>query len=250
MKKLQVTAFILALTLGAGALTACSSKVEEESQASISTETEEESIATESEAEESTETVESAEAEDTLLEAVLQHITVARVDSVQEDGTLELTLFEVNQENAMEDETVSETEKAAELNASETAKNETTDAENEVSETETATETDEKASTESEGNTEEETAVSGTEVQLTEEDAEQAEFDFTSLDLSIFVETDVADSYQMAENTVVRMVVDGTLAEATLADIQEGDMLVFFTDAEEVTNIIIYRNEIEAVVEE
>ncbi len=167
---------------------------------------------------------------------------------------MELTLFEVNQEPATEDGTVAETEEAAEQNATETAENETTDAETAASEAEvTTTETAENTSAESEVNAEEETAVFGTEESLTgEEDSVQFEFDFASLDLSIFVETDMADSYQAAENTVIRMVVDGALAEATLADIQEGDMLVFFTDADEVTNIIVYRNVLqpEAVIEE
>ena len=250
MKKLQVTALILAVTLGAGALTACSSKNKEESQPSISTETtevQEESVVADSEAEIEEETEETLDAQTDLLEEVLQHITVARVDSVKEDGSLELTLFEVKQEEAATETAVSEAEvpitEAAIANSEaveeETVKEETAKKEN-------------AEETVKEENTEEETAEqieAGTNEQLT---ASTAEFDFTTLDLNMFAETELKDSYEANENIVIRMVVDGVMTEAAMTDIQEGDMLVFYTDADKAAHIIIYRNALqtENVVEE
>lgn len=241
MKKLQVTALILAVTLGAGALTACSSKNKEESQPSISTETtevQEESVVADSEAEIEEETEETLDAQTDLLEEVLQHITVARVDSVKEDGSLELTLFEVKQEEAATETAVSE----AEVPITEAAI-----ANSEAVEEETVKEENAK-----EENAEEETAEqieAGTNEQLT---AATAEFDFTTLDLNMFAETELKDSYEANENIVIRMVVDGVMTEAAMTDIQEGDMLVFYTDADEAAHIIIYRIALqtENVVEE
>lgn len=241
MKKLQVTALILAVTLGAGALTACSSKNKEESQPSISTETtevQEESVVADSEAEIEEETEETLDAQTDLLEEVLQHITVARVDSVKEDGSLELTLFEVKTEEAATETAVSE----AEVPITEAAI-----ANSEAVEEETVKEENAK-----EENAEEETAEqieAGTNEQLT---AATAEFDFTTLDLNMFAETELKDSYEANENIVIRMVVDGVMTEAAMTDIQEGDMLVFYTDADEAAHIIIYRIALqtENVVEE
>ena len=241
MKKLQVTALILAVTLGAGALTACSSKNKEESQPSISTETtevQEESVVADSEAEIEEETEETLDAQTDLLEEVLQHITVARVDSVKEDGSLELTLFEVKQEETATETAVSE----AEVPITEAAIANSEAVEEETVEEETA----------KEENTEEETAEqieAGTNEQLT---AATAEFDFTTLDLNMFAETELKDSYEANENIVIRMVVDGVMTEAAMTDIQEGDMLVFYTDADKAAHIIIYRNALqtENVVEE
>jgi len=241
LKKLQVTALILAVTLGAGALTACSSKNKEESQPSISTETtevQEESVVADSEAEIEEETEETLDAQTDLLEEVLQHITVARVDSVKEDGSLELTLFEVKQEEAATETAVSE----AEVPITEAAI-----ANSEAVEEETVKEENAK-----EENAEEETAEqieAGTNEQLT---AATAEFDFTTLDLNMFAETELKDSYEANENIVIRMVVDGVMTEAAMTDIQEGDMLVFYTDADEAAHIIIYRIALqtENVVEE
>jgi len=241
LKKLQVTALILAVTLGAGALTACSSKNKEESQPSISTETtevQEESVVADSEAEIEEETEETLDAQTDLLEEVLQHITVARVDSVKEDGSLELTLFEVKTEEAATETAVSE----AEVPITEAAI-----ANSEAVEEETVKEENAK-----EENAEEETAEqieAGTNEQLT---AATAEFDFTTLDLNMFAETELKDSYEANENIVIRMVVDGVMTEAAMTDIQEGDMLVFYTDADEAAHIIIYRIALqtENVVEE
>ena len=124
---------------------------------------------------------------DAMTEAVLQHITVARVEKVAEDGKLDLTLFELPE-------------------------------------------------------TSEEATDAATEVTAEEEQAEKNVFDFASLDLSMFVETELTEAYQPEETVMVQLVEDGALVEAALSDIQEGDMLVIFVDENEVPNIIIYRN--------
>ena len=253
MKKLQVTALILAVTLGAGALTACSSKNKEESQPSVSTETtevQEESVVADSEAEIEEETEETLDAQTDLLEEVLQHITVARVDSVKEDGSLELTLFEVKQEEAATETAVSE----AEVPITEAAIANSEAVEEEAVEEETAKEENAEETVEEiakEENTEEtaDQIEAGANEQLT---AATAEFDFTTLDLNMFAETELKDSYEANENIVIRMVVDGVMTEAAMTAIQEGDMLVFYTDADKAAHIIIYRNALqtENVVEE
>ena len=221
MKNLKVTAMILAAALSAGTLVGCSSDKETNNTVStVESETveneSEESVSTESE---STETVDGQEM-DAVTEAVLEQITVARVEKVAEDGTVELMLFELPYAADKENEAnISETETAG---TEETTETETVDAE-ETTETETvdAEETTETADS---------------------EETETTEFDFTSLDLSIFVETEQTESYQFEENAMVQLVEDGVLTEAVLTDIQEGDMLVMFTDAEEAVHIIIYRN--------
>lgn len=142
-----------------------------------------ESEAEESIATESSELMEEQEM-DAMTEAVLPYITVARVEKVVDNGTLDLTLFELPE------------------------------ASKEV--VEDATET------------------TGTE--------ETGTFDFASLDLSIFVEAGLTESYQPEETVMVQLVEDGSLAEAALSDIQEGDMLVIFMDENELPNIVIYRN--------
>lgn len=210
MKNLKVTAMILAAALSAGTLVGCSSDKETNNTVStVESETveneSEESVSTESE---STETVDGQEM-DAVTEAVLEQITVARVEKVAEDGTVELMLFELPNAADKENEAnISETETAG---TEETTETETVDAE----------ETTETADS---------------------EETETTEFDFTSLDLSIFVETEQTESYQFEENAMVQLVEDGVLTEAVLTDIQEGDMLVMFTDAEEAVHIIIYRN--------
>ena len=221
MKNLKVTAMILAAVLSAGTLVGCSS--DKETNNTVSTvESElvenesEESVPTESE---STETVDGQEM-DAVTEAVLEQIIVARVEKVAEDGTVELMLFELP--NAADKETEANTSETETAGTEETTETETVDAE-ETTETETvdAEETTETADS---------------------EETETTEFDFTSLDLSIFVETEQTESYQFEENAMVQLVEDGVLTEAVLTDIQEGDMLVMFTDAEEAVHIIIYRN--------
>ena len=140
--------------------------------------------------------------------AVLQYIKVARVEKAAEDGTLELTLFELPEtsEEVVED--------AAEVTGTEVV-------------TEDVTETTETNAAElNESVTSEETSA----------------FDFASLDLSIFVETEQTESYQPEETTMVQLAEDGVLAEAVLSDIQAGDMLVLFMDENEVPYIVIYRN--------
>ena len=210
MKNLKVTAMILAAALSAGTLVGCSSDKETNNTVStVESETveneSEESVSTESE---STETVDGQEM-DAVTEAVLEQITVARVEKVAEDGTVELMLFELPNAADKENEAnISETETAG---TEETTETETVDAE----------ETTETADS---------------------EETETTEFDFTSLDLSIFVETEQTESYQFEENAMVQLVEDGVLTEAVLTDIQEGDMLVMFTDADEAVHIIIYRN--------
>ena len=212
---------ILAAVLSAGTLVGCSS--DKETNNTVSTvESEivenesEESVPTESE---STETVDGQEM-DAVTEAVLEQIIVARVEKVAEDGTVELMLFELP--NAADKETEANTSETETVGTEETTETETVDAE-ETTETETvdAEETTETADS---------------------EETETTEFDFTSLDLSIFVETEQTESYQFEENAMVQLVEDGVLTEAVLTDIQEGDMLVMFTDAEEAVHIIIYRN--------
>ena len=217
MKNLKVTAMILAATLSAGTLVACSSEKETDNTVStVESETveTEESVTTESE---SSELMEEQEL-DAMTEAVLQYITVARVEKVAEDGKLDLTLFELPETSEEATDAATE-EAAAELNEAATVE-ETTAAE----ET-TATE-----------------AISATEVTAEEEHAEKNVFDFASLDLSMFVETELTEAYQPEETVMVQLVEDGALVEAALSDIQEGDMLVIFVDENEVPNIIIYRN--------
>lgn len=250
MKNLKVTAMILAATLSAGTLVACSSNQEANNTVStVESETVEseveESIATESESTESSELTEEQEM-DALTEAVLQYITVARVEEVAEDGTLELTLFELPgaSEEVVED-------------AAETTGTEAADAATETAGTEeaadVATETTEtKAAELSESATTEETTAAE-ETAMTEESAtteETSAFDFASLDLSIFVEAGLTESYQPEETVMVQMVEDGALVEAALSDIQEGDMLVMFMDENELPNIVIYRNIVQEVVTE
>ena len=210
MKNLKVTAMILAATLSAGTLMACSSNKEADNTVStVESETvaSEESIMVESESTESSELMEDQE-KDAMAAAVLQYIKVARVEKAAEDGTLELTLFELPEtsEEVVED--------AAEVTGTEVV-------------TEDVTETTETNTAElSESVTSEETSA----------------FDFASLDLSIFVETEQTESYQPEETTMVQLAEDGVLAEAVLSDIQAGDMLVLFMDENEVPYIVIYRN--------
>ena len=210
MKNLKVTAMILAATLSAGTLMACSSDKEADNTVStVESETvaSEESIMVESESTESSELMEDQE-KDAMAAAVLQYIKVARVEKAAEDGTLELTLFELPEasEEVVED--------AAEVTGTEVV-------------TEDVTETTETNAAElSESVTSEETSA----------------FDFASLDLSIFVETEQTESYQPEETTMVQLAEDGVLAEAVLSDIQAGDMLVLFMDENEVPYIVIYRN--------
>lgn len=183
MKNLKVTAMILAATLSAGTLMACSSNKEADNTVSTVESETVESEAEESIATESSELMEEQEM-DAMTEAVLPYITVARVEKVVDNSTLDLTLFELPE------------------------------ASKEV--VEDATET------------------TGTE--------ETGTFDFASLDLSIFVEAGLTESYQPEETVMVQLVEDGSLAEAALSDIQEGDMLVIFMDENELPNIVIYRN--------
>lgn len=210
MKNLKVTAMILAATLSAGTLMACSSNKEADNTVStVESETvaSEESIMVESESTESSELMEDQE-KDAMAAAVLQYIKVARVEKAAEDGTLELTLFELPEtsEEVVED--------AAEVTGTEVV-------------TEDVTETTETNAAElSESVTSEETSA----------------FDFASLDLSIFVETEQTESYLPEETTMVQLAEDGVLAEAVLSDIQAGDMLVLFMDENEVPYIVIYRN--------
>ena len=210
MKNLKVTAMILAATLSAGTLMACSSNKEADNTVStVESETvaSEESIMVESESTESSELMEDQE-KDAMAAAVLQYIKVARVEKAAEDGTLELTLFELPEtsEEVVED--------AAEVTGTEVV-------------TEDVTETTETNTAElSESVTSEETSA----------------FDFASLDLSIFVETEQIESYQPEETTMVQLAEDGVLAEAVLSDIQTGDMLVLFMNENEVPHIVIYRN--------
>ena len=210
MKNLKVTAMILAATLSAGTLMACSSNKEADNTVStVESETvaSEESIMVESESTESSELMEDQE-KDAMAAAVLQYIKVARVEKAAEDGTLELTLFELPEtsEEVVED--------AAEVTGTEVV-------------TEDVTETTETNTAElSESVTSEETSA----------------FDVASLDLSIFVETEQTESYQPEETTMVQLAEDGVLAEAVLSDIQAGDMLVLFMDENEVPYIVIYRN--------
>lgn len=229
MKNLKVTAMILAATLSAGTLVACSSgKETNETASTVESETveTEESVATESE---SSELMEEQEL-DAMTEAVLQYITVARVEKVAEDGKLDLTLFELPEtsEEATDASDATDTatkEAAAELNEAATA--EETNATEETAVTEETTVTE---------------AISATEVTAEEEQAEKNVFDFASLDLSMFVETEQTEAYQPEETVMVQLAEDGALVEAALSDVQEGDMLVIFVDENEVPNIIIYRN--------
>ena len=92
--------------------------------------------------------------------------------------------------------------------------------------------------------------TSATEETAEENQAEEIKFDFASLDLSIFVEAGLTESYQPEENVMVQLVEDGVLVEAALSDIQEGDMLVMFMDENELPNIVIYRNIAQEVVTE
>lgn len=228
MKNLKVTAMILAAALSAGTLMACSSNKETNNTVStVESETveseAEESITTESESTESSELMEEQEM-DALTEAVLQYITVARVEAVAEDGALELTLFELPEAS---EEVVEEAAETTGTEESATAK--------ETSVTEESAATEETSATE-------ETAE--------ENQAEEIKFDFASLDLSIFVEAGLTESYQPEENVMVQLVEDGVLVEAALSDIQEGDMLVMFMDENELPNIVIYRNIAQEVVTE
>ena len=222
MKNLKVTAIILAAALSAGALIACSSnkETEESAQAVESTTSESEtteSIILETENAESSESVED---EDALTEAVLQYITVARVEEIKEDGTLELVMFELPEESeeGIVDQEAEATEESN-VNQEAEATADTTE------ETAVMSETVANDTVEEEQQGKEETVI----------------FDFASLDLSVFVETEWNESYQADENAVIKLVEDGALTEAVLSDIQEGDMLVFFMGEDEVSNIIIYR---------
>lgn len=210
MKNLKVTAMILAATLSAGTLMACSSDKEADNTVStVESETvaSEESIMVESESTESSELMEDQE-KDAMATAVLQYIKVARVEKAAEDGTLELTLFELPEtsEGVVED--------AVEVTGTEVVTEDATEA------------TETNAAELSESVTSEETSA----------------FDVASLDLSIFVETEQTESYQPEETTMVQLAEDGVLAEAVLSDIQAGDMLVLFMDENEVPYIVIYRN--------
>ena len=210
MKNLKVTAMILAATLSAGTLMACSSDKEADNTVStVESETvaSEESIMVESESTESSELMKDQE-KDAMAAAVLQYIKVARVEKAAEDGTLELTLFELPEtsEEVVED--------AAEVTGTEVVTEDATEA------------TETNAAELSESVTSEETSA----------------FDFASLDLSIFVKTEQTESYQPEETTMVQLAEDGVLAEAVLSDIQAGDMLVLFMDENEVPYIVIYRN--------
>lgn len=233
MKNLKVTAMILAATLSAGTLMACSSN-----KAADNTISTVESGTVESEAEESiaTESSELMEEQDmdAMTEAVLQYVTVARVEAVAEDGTLELTLFELPEasEEVVED--------ATEVTGTEIVTENVTEA------------TETKAAELSESATMEETTAAE-ETVMTEESAtteETSAFDFASLDLSIFVEAGKTESYQPEETVMVQLVEDGALVEAALSDIQEGDMLVMFMDENEIPNIVIFRNIAQEVVTE
>ena len=207
MKNLKVTAMILAATLSAGTLMACSSDKEADNTVSTVESETVESEAEESIATESSELMEEQD-KDALTEAVLEYVTVARVEKVVEDGTLELTLFELPEVSEEVVDAVTET-----IGTQESA-----DAAIETTGTEAA-ELSESATTE-----------------------ETSAFDFASLDLSIFVETELTESYQPEETVMVQLVEDGALVEAALSDIQEGDMLVMFMDENELPNIVIYRN--------
>ena len=113
---------ILAAALSAGTLVGCSSDKETNNTVStVESETveneSEESVSTESE---STETVDGQEM-DAVTEAVLEQITVARVEKVAEDGTVELMLFELPNAADKENEAnISETETAGTEETTET----------------------------------------------------------------------------------------------------------------------------------
>lgn len=227
MKNLKVTAMILAATLSTGTLMACSSDKEANNAVStVESETVEsevvESIAAESESTESSELMEEQDM-DAMTEAVLQYITVARVEKITEDGTLELTLFEHPEAS----------EEIVDAAAETAGTEEVVDAAAEAAGTEEAVDAAAEAAGTEEAATTEETAV-------TEESA-AIKFDFASLDLSIFVETEQTESYQFEDTTLVQLVEDGVLVEADLSDIQEGDMVVIFMDENEIPNVVIYR---------
>ena len=255
MKNLKVTALILALTLSAGMLTACSSK--EENDTSVPTVETSESQVEESMEAETTESSESIEEQETLTEAVLQYITVARVEEVAEDGSLKLTMFELPEtvEEGTAKESTAEESTLEEATSEESAATEESDvaeanakiengavdknanAEESVSAEESAM-NEKIADTEESVSTEKETVAEDSEG---EKNVETSEFDFAVLDLSIFAETEFSESYESTGNEKIRLVEDGALVEAAWSDLQEGDMLVFFLDENEVPNIIIYR---------
>ena len=245
MKNLKVTAMILAATLSAGTLMACSSDKEADNTVSTVESETVESIMVESESTESSELMEDQE-KDAMAAAVLQYIKVARVEKAAEDGTLELTLFELPEvsEEVVED-------------AAETTGMEEGDAATETAGTEESAELNESATTEETSVTEESAAtkeISATEVTAEtaaeENQADKMKFDFASLDLSIFVEAGPTESYQPEETVMIQLIEDGAMVEAALSDIQEGDMLVMFMDENEIPNIVIYRNIAQEVVTE
>ena len=241
MKNLKVTAMILAATLSAGTLMACSSDKEADNTVSTVESETVESEAEESIATESSELMEEQDM-DAMTEAVLEYITVARVEAVAEDGTLELTLFELPEVS----------EEVADA-ATETTGTEAADAATETAGTEESAELNESATTEETSVTKESAAtkeISATEVTAEENQADEMKFDFTSLDLSIFVEAGPTESYQPEETVMIQLIEDGAMVEAALSDIQEGDMLVMFMDENEIPNIVIYRNIAQEVVTE
>ena len=48
--------------------------------------------------------------------------------------------------------------------------------------------------------------------------------------------------FNVKEGTVISVAESGSLQEATAADIVEGDMLVIYTDAEGVNQVVVYHN--------
>lgn len=66
--------------------------------------------------------------------------------------------------------------------------------------------------------------------------------DYANVDFSQYTARGNSTMYNVKEGTVISVAESGSLQEATAADIVEGDMLVIYTDAEGVNQVVVYHN--------
>ena len=78
---------------------------------------------------------------------------------------------------------------------------------------------------------------------LTEDAADYEITDASKVDLAKYEKTEKLEKYSVVEGTKVYEVKDGELVEFDSANIVEGDMIVIYSDAEDIVNVIIYHNE-------
>ncbi len=79
--------------------------------------------------------------------------------------------------------------------------------------------------------------------ELNEESSDYKFTDASKVELSKYKATDKLEKYELDSSAKVYEVKDGELVEFDSANIVEGDMIVIYSDAEDIVNVIIYHNE-------